>query len=185
MAKPSELNLAFLAVVAATDALAGWAALRNYSPLLSCFVIFSVVITGGRGRWGAAGAGSNVRRGSAAGWERPPEHAPSLCSASRALTPLRLRLPCPPPLPPPARAAAFAVMSMPLLFLFLRIALVISAFQLRFSLSRLRNLLPPTTAAEWVWSAGQVRGVACGLGVEGGACKWTLSECVCSSISLC
>lgn len=50
-------------------------------------------------------------------------------------------------------------MTMPLLFLFLRVALVVTAFQLRFSLARVRNVLPPTTAVEWLTSAGQVRGL--------------------------
>lgn len=52
-------------------------------------------------------------------------------------------------------------MIMPLLFLFLRVALVVAAFQLRYSLARFRNLLPPNTASEWLVSAGQVR-LCCG-----------------------
>lgn len=47
-------------------------------------------------------------------------------------------------------------MTMPLLFLFLRVALVIAALQLRYSLSRMRSLTSPTSVYDWIASAGQV-----------------------------
>ncbi len=106
-----------------------------------------------------------------AGWllEKPlPARSPNLamphyatpCHASSRADWMTWKRSALPPLTPALRraaAAAFAVMAMPLLFLFLRVTLVVAAFQLRFSLSRMRNLLPPTTLAEWVLSAGQVR----------------------------
>ncbi|GAB4821762.1 hypothetical protein N2152v2_008808 [Parachlorella kessleri] len=98
--RPCNLKIPFLVVAVCTDAVVVLAALRNYSPLLSLFVMWSVILV------------------------------------------------------------AFAIMAMPLLFLFLRVSLVVGAFQLRYSISRMRNMMAPTNLAEWIFSAGQ--GVSAG-----------------------
>lgn len=50
---------------------------------------------------------------------------------------------------------AFAILEMPLLFIIIRLLLLVAAFQLRFSMARLRNMLPPTTLGAYLSVAGR------------------------------
>ncbi|KAL4458837.1 hypothetical protein ABPG75_013702 [Micractinium tetrahymenae] len=50
---------------------------------------------------------------------------------------------------------AFAILEMPLLFIIIHLILLVAAFQLRFSMARLRNMLPPTSLGIFLSAAGR------------------------------